>query len=301
MLLYEMEDKMSDPLYLVCGATGTTGRAAIAALRREGKRVRALVHTEDARAEALRQQGAETVLGELLDLDRVRSAMEGVTGAYFVYPFKPGLIDAAAFFAQAAIEAGVKSIVNMSQKSARREAKSEAARDHWITEQVFNWSGVPSTHIRPTFFAEWLLYPMDGWNVKGGVIEFPLANGRHAPIAGEDQGRVIAALLQDPKPHAGKVYPLYGPVELNHQEIAEKLTKTLGRPFVYKPLTIPEFRMRMEKSGRIPRFVQHIASVAQDYQDGVFSGTNNVVEDLTGRKPLTVEQFADINRARFAN
>ena len=291
---------MADPLYLITGATGTTGKAAVAELRRAGKRIRALVHKEDARAEALRKQGAETVVGEMLDLDQVRAATEGVTGAYFVYPFKPGLIDAAAFFAQAAIETGVKSIVNMSQKPARREAKSEASRDHWITEQMFDWSGVPSTHIRPTFFAEWLLYPMDGWNVKEGIIEFPFADGRHAPIAGEDQGRVIAALLQDPKPHAGKAYPLFGPIELNHHEIAEKLTKTLGRSFVYKPLTIPEFRARMESSGRIPRFVQHIVSVAQDYQDGVFSGTNNVVEDLTGRKPLTVEQFADINRARFA-
>ena len=141
---------------------------------------------------------------------------------------------------------------------------------------------------------------MDGWNVKGGIIEFPFANGRHAPIAGEDQGRVIAALLQDPTPHAGKAYPLYGPIELNHHEIAEKLTKTLGRPFVYKPVTIPEFRIRMENGGRNSRFVQHIVSVAQDYQDGVFCGTNDVVEDLTGRKPLTVEQFADINRARFS-
>jgi len=291
---------MADPLYLVSGATGTTGKAAVAELRRAGKHVRALIHREDPRAEALRKLGAETVVGELLDLDRVRTAMEGVTGAYFVYPFQPGLIDAAAFFAQAAIEAGVKSIVNMSQKPARREAKSEASRDHWITERVFDWSGVPSTHIRPTFFAEWLLYPMDGWNVKGGIIEFPFANGRHAPIAGEDQGRVIAALLQDPTPHAGKAYPLYGPIELNHHEIAEKLTKTLGRPFVYKPVTIPEFRIRMENGGRNSRFVQHIVSVAQDYQDGVFSGTNDVVEDLTGRKPLTVEQFADINRARFS-
>ena len=291
---------MADPLYLISGATGTTGRAAIADLRRAGKSVRALIHTEDTRAQALRQLGAETVIGELLDLDQVRAAMEGVTGAYFVYPFKPGLIDAATFFAQAAIEAGVKSIVNMSQKSARREAKSYAARDHWITEQMFNWSGIPSTHIRPTFFAEWLLYPMDGWNVKAGVIEFPFADGRHAPIAGEDQGRAIAALLQNPQPHAGKSYPLYGPIELNHHEIAEKLTKTLGRPFAYKPLSIPEFQSRMEKSGRLPRFVQHIVSVAQDYQDGIFSGTNNVVEHLTGRAPLTVEQFAEINRARFA-
>ena len=291
---------MPDPLYLISGATGVTGRAAVAALKDAGKRVRALVHQEDPRAEALRKLGAEIVVGDLLDLDQIKAAMEGATGAYFVYPFKPGLIDAAAFFAQAAIEAGVESIVNMSQKPARREAKSHASRDHWITEQVFDWSGVPSTHIRPTFFAEWLLYPSDGWNVKAGIIEFPLGDGRHAPIAGEDQGRVIAALLQDPKPHTGKAYPLFGPIELNHYEIAEKLTKVLGRPFVYKPLTIPEFRARMENSGRLPRVVQHIASVAQDYQDGVFSGTNNVVEDLTGRKPLTVEQFIDINRSKFA-
>ncbi len=165
---------MADPLYLISGATGTTGRAAVTALRHAGKRVRAVVHKEDARAEALREQGAETIVGELLDLDQIRAAMEGVRGAYFVYPFKPGLIGAAAFFAQAAIEAGVESIVNMSQKPARREAKSEAARDHWTTEQVFDWSGVPTTHIRPTFFAEWRLYPMDGWNVKAGVIEFPV-------------------------------------------------------------------------------------------------------------------------------
>lgn len=290
---------MADPLYLISGATGTTGRAAVAELRRAGKRVRALVHKDDPRAEKLRKLGAETVVGELLDLDQVRAAMEGVTGAYFVYPFQPGLIDAAAFFAQAALEAGIKSIVNMSQKSARREAKSEAARDHWITEQLFDWCGVPSTHIRPTFFAEWLLYPMDGWNVKKGVIEFPFGNARHAPIAGEDQGRVIAALLQNPGPHAGKAYPLYGPIELDHEQIAERLTKTLGRPFIYRPLTIPEFRVRMESSGRIPRFVQHIVSVAQDYQDGVFSGTNDVIENLTGRKPLTVEQFVEINRTRF--
>jgi len=188
----------------------------------------------------------------------------------------------------------------MSQKPARREAKSHASRDHWITEQVFDWTGVPSIHIRPTFFAEWLLYPWDGWNVKAGIIEFPLGDGRHAPIAGEDQGRVIAALLQDPKPHAGKAYPLFGPIELNHYEIAEKLTKALDRLFVYKPLTIPEFRARMENSGRLPRLVQHMVSVAQDYQDGVFSGINNVVEDLTGRKPLTVEQFVDVKRDKFA-
>jgi uncharacterized protein YbjT (DUF2867 family) len=222
-----------------------------------------------------------------------------VAGAYFVYPIRDGLIDAAAFTAQAAIEAGVQSLVNMSQKSARREAKSHAARDHWISERVFDWSGVPTTHIRPTFFAEWLLYPPP-WQVKHGVIRFPLGRGRHAPIAVEDQGRVIAALLTNPAPHAGKVYPLFGPVELDPYQIAEKLSATLGRPFRYEPLSIPQFVAEMQSSGLSPRFTQHVASVAQDFQDGIFAGTNDVIEMVTGQPPMTLEEFVERNRAKFA-
>jgi NAD(P)H dehydrogenase (quinone) len=73
-----------------------------------------------------------------------------VDAAYFVYPIRPGLIEASAFFAQAAKEAGVSALVNMSQISARLESKSHAARDHWIAERLFDWSGVPVTQLRPT-------------------------------------------------------------------------------------------------------------------------------------------------------
>jgi uncharacterized protein YbjT (DUF2867 family) len=52
----------------------------------------------------------------------------------------------------------------------------------------------------------------------------PFADGRHAPIAAEDQGRLIAAILEDPAPHAGKIYPLFGPVELDHHQIATAMS-----------------------------------------------------------------------------
>src|SRR5215831_15250816 len=188
---------------------------------------------------------------------------------------------------------------HVAEIGAPRSQKSRRARP-LVSERVFDWSGVPTTHIRPTFFAEWLLYPLPGWQVKSGVIRFPLGRGRHAPIASEDQGRLIAAVLTNPAPHAGKVYPLFGPVELNHYEIAEKLSATLGRPFRYEPLSIPQFVTEMQSSGLTPRFIQHIASVAQDYQDGIFAGTNDVIETLTGKPPLTLEEFVAHNRAKFA-
>ena len=90
---------MNEPIYLLTGVTGATGGAAARELRKQGCRVRGLVHKDDARAEALRTLGIETIVGDLLDLDSLRRAMEGVAGAYFVYPFSDGLIDAAAFTA----------------------------------------------------------------------------------------------------------------------------------------------------------------------------------------------------------
>ena len=145
---------MSSPLYLVTAAAGATGGETTRILLSHGRRVRAFVRVVDERSDALAALGAEVVVGDLLDLNSVRSAMEGVKAAYFCFIIAPGILDATAYFAQAAKEAGVSSIVNMSQMSAVREASSTSALNHWVGERVFDWSGIPTTHIRPGFFAE---------------------------------------------------------------------------------------------------------------------------------------------------
>src|SRR5258708_5777846 len=227
---------MFDLRFLITGATGASGGGAGVQLLEQGRQVRAFVHRADERSENLRKLGAEVVVGDLLEFDAVRDALKGMDRAYFVYPIRPGLVQATAQFAQSAKEAGVEAIVNMSQVSARGDATSHAARDHWLAEQIFDWSGLNVTHIRPTYFAEWLLYlaPM----IRQGVMYAPFTTGRHAPIAGEDQGRVIVGILENPEPHRGKVYPLYGPVELTHDEIAQIVGPALGREIKYQSMSI---------------------------------------------------------------
>jgi uncharacterized protein YbjT (DUF2867 family) len=260
------------------------------------------------------------VIGDLLDFDAVREALECVNRAYFVYPIRPGLVQATAQFAQSALEAGVEAIVNMSQVSARGDAKSHSARDHWLAEQVFNWSGLNVAHIRPTYFAEWLLYlaPM----IRQGVIYAPFTTGRHAPIAAEDQGRVIAGILENPEPHYGKVYPLYGPVELTYDEIAQIVGRIVGRKITYRSIPVEKWAELVASAsvGKAPRndagslypeadritgrpgsefLVQHLREVAIDHTNGVFAGTNDFVERIGGRPPLTVEAFVAKHRDAF--
>ncbi|RQR21629.1 NmrA family transcriptional regulator [Burkholderia sp. Bp9143] len=281
--------------------TGKTGVHTIRHLLNDGHAVRAFVHQEDERSAALRAQGAEVVVGDLLEHDDVLRALDGVTGAYLCYPVRPGYIQATAYFADAARRAGVEVLVEMSQISAREDSKSHAARNHWIAERVLDWSGVPTVHIRPTFFSEWLIFP---WVldtiVNEGKITLPYGNGRHAPIAAEDQARFIATVLTQPSGHLGKTYELCGPVELDHQGIADEISKVIDRKIVYSPATLDEYREHLQKYD-LPEFViQHFVEVAIDYQNGVFKGQDSIIEQVTGKPPQTIEEFVRTHRQLFA-
>src|ERR1700759_5059977 len=286
---------------LVTGAAGRTGGYTAQLLLERGHRVRALVHRFDDRAAALRDSGAEVLVGDLQDIDTVREAAEGVRAAYFVYPIAPGLLEATTTFAQAAEESGVSAIVNMSQISARRGAASDAARIHWLGERILDWSPVAAIHLRPTYFAEWYTIFCAASIRDEGVFRLPFGDGRHAPITAEDQGRVIAAILESPDEHAGQVYPLFGAVEMNHHQIAEAISEALGRTVRYEPTEIPVWIDGIKAKGFPDFLAQHLSNVAVDYQNGVFAGTNDIVERIGGKKPTTVQEFITGHLATFTS
>lgn len=288
----------TNELILITGATGNTGAHTVRLLRDRGLPVRALVHTLDDRAAQLGELGAEVVQGDLLDFPAVSAATAGVTAAYFNYPVAPGLVEATANFAQAASEAGVHAVVNMSQISARREAKSNAARAHWVAERLLDRCGFATTHLRPTFFT-FLLNVFWTRDNDEGLYRVPFADARFAPIDAADQAHVIAAILQNPDPHAGQIYPLFGAEELDWYQIAAKVQQTLGIPVRYEPIDIPTFSAGLTASGASEFFVQHFSNVAQDYRDGVFAGVNNLVEEIGGVKPISVEDYVAATRSRF--
>ena len=307
---------------LVTGATGDTGGATVEQLLARGRRVRALAHREDARSKRLQELGAEVVFGDFLDLDAIRAAVQGVQRAYFCYPIRPGIIQATAYFAQAAKAAGIDGVVNMSQVCARADAKSHAMGDHWLAERVFDWSGLTVAHLRPTLFAESLLVlaPM----IRAGLLHVPFGTGRHAPIAAEDQARVIVGILEDPASHRGKIYPLYGPVEFTHKEIAQVLSRVLGKGVHYKQLSLEtmlqiltsggqqtpaehsarafygEFEQKPEGRTGDSFLIQHLREAVVDHKNGILAGTNDVVKKIGGRQPTTLEEFITRHRKAFA-
>lgn len=291
---------MTQRKYLITAATGKTGVHTVNQLLNDGHAVRALVHREDERSDRLRKAGAEIVVGDLLEHEDVLRAVDGVSAAYLCYPVLPGFIQATAYFADAARRARLDVVVSMSQISAREDSDSHAARDHWIAERVLDWSGVPAVHLRPTLFTEWLTFPwVRNRLVEEGKITLPLGEGRHAPISGEDQARLIATVLTNPAGHVGKTYPLHGPVQFSQHELAAELSRILDRHIVYSPSTLEEYRAYLS-TFQLPEFlIQHFIAIAVDYQNGIFSGADGVIGEITGQAPQTVEQFVQANIEAF--
>lgn len=277
---------------LITGATGDIGSKAVKFALELGLDVRAFVLKKDEKALALQAQGAELAVGDLQDINSIREALRGVETAFFLYPVAPGLLTAAVNFAQAASEAGVMSILNLSQRSANRESQSDSCRDSFIEEQVFNNFPVPVVTLRPTFFLEWLLYPWNLPYIQGGALRLPAGSGRHSPIATYDIARSVAALLKNPEPYIGQIVPLSGPSEMNHTEIAAELSEALDRTIVFQDQSPDEYADDLEKIGFPPYVVQHFRYAWQDYQNGKMSGADNNVERITGKRSLSVGEFA---------
>src|SRR5262252_9098078 len=182
---------------LVTGAAGQLGgigRIVTGLLLDRGLTVRAMVHREDERAAALRAAGAEVVAGDLLEPADVYRVVKGCLRVYFGMSVSAGYLEATMIMAAVAREVGVSALVNMSQMtvsqmSIQNTTPSHQQRQHWLSEQVLSWSGLPVVTIRPTMFLE-TLFAIAGASVRErGRIELPFGSGKTSPVAAADVTR----------------------------------------------------------------------------------------------------------------
>src|SRR5919106_4960637 len=152
---------MANPI-LVTGAAGRVGgvgRTVAELLLKQGKSVRAMVRIEDQRAQALRDLGAEVVIGDLLDLESMHKVIAGCETMYFGMSVSDTYLAATVNAAAVAKHHGVKAFINMSQMTLSQMSITETTESpqhklHWLAEQALNGSGLPVVHLRPTVLLE---------------------------------------------------------------------------------------------------------------------------------------------------
>jgi uncharacterized protein YbjT (DUF2867 family) len=298
---------MADPILVsgAAGRVGAVGRTVTELLLKQGKAVRAMVRTEDERAQALRDLGAEIVVGDLLDLDSIHKAITGCQRMYFSMSVSDAYLAATVNAAAVAKHRGVKAFINMSQMTVSQMSVTETTPSpqhklHWLAEQALNWSGLPVVHVRPTVFLEGFFLTLTPDSVReSDQIRLPFGEGKTSPVAAEDVARAISALLANPQPHIGKIYHLTGPQSENMHFFAEEYSKALGCTITYQDIPVEPWRDELLKRRWPAHLVNHLAALCDLHRAGRFDRTSDDVRTLTGQGPLSVQEFVRKNAVAF--
>jgi uncharacterized protein YbjT (DUF2867 family) len=303
-----VQEKNMASLILVTGAAGRTGaigRTVTELLLKQGKAVRAMVRKEDARAKALRDMGAEVVVGNLLDLDSMHKAIAGVEKMYFGMSVSDTYLEATVNVAAVAKHHGVKAFINMSQMTLSQMSITETTASpqhklHWLAEQALNWSGLPVVNVRPTVLLDGFFLILTSDSVKkSNQIELPFGEGKTSPVAVEDVARVIGVLLDNPQPHIGKTYDLTGPRSENMHFYAQEYSRALGRTITYQDLPVEVWREGLLKLGLPVHLVNHLTTMADLHRMGRYDRMSDDLLMLTGQTPQSFQEFVRKNAAAF--
>jgi uncharacterized protein YbjT (DUF2867 family) len=282
---------------LVTGATGNTGAAVLQQLEKRGAIVRAMVRsTKD--AARLPTTSATVVTGNFDDPRSLETALNGVTRAYLVTPSSPDAEAQQMRFAELAAAAGVAHLVKLSQFAADQASPVRFLRYHAAVERRIRELGIGFTFLRPNLYFQGLLAFQPMIAAQGQFVA-PIGDARVSAVDVRDIA-AMAALTLTEDGHDGKTYTITGPAAVTHTEMANALSKAIGRPVAFMDVPSDAFAGALKAAGVPPWQVDGLVEDYAHYARGEAATISPHVRAVTGVDPRDVDRFAEDYASAFA-
>ncbi len=283
-------------MILVTGATGKIGIELVRQLWARGEPVRAFVRNR-AHCKAITLPGLDLVEGDFNKPQTVARGLVGVDRLFLLIPSSSEVEKLQRNFVDAAKRNNVRHIVNLSQLGADERAKGRFQRYHGAVENYIRRSGIPFTFLRPNLFMQSLLDFRSTISSKGEFYGLA-GDGKVSLVDVRDIAAVAVRALTEPG-HEGKTYDLTGPESLTHAEIAEQLSKALGKHVEYVDVAPEVMREALESFGLPPWQADGVIEDYEHYRRGEAARVTSTVGDLTRTDPTSFFQFVQDYAGRF--
>src|SRR5690606_10469839 len=293
---------MTQSTLLVTGASGHLGRRVVELLlEAQAGNIIATTRTPDKLAE-FSQRGVTVRHADFDDPASLAEAFKGADRLLLISTDAVGVpgkrLNQHRNAIKAAEEAGVKHIVYTSLINPGPDSPVLLAPDHHGTETALEESKLGWTVLRENIYTDVLLGGLIQAVQLGGLYN-AAANGKAAYITREDCARAAAAALTSSF-EGRRTLDITGPEALSQTELAALASQISGKEIPYVPLELEALIQNMVNAG-LPRPVAEIyASFDTAIAQGRFSAVTNAVEELTGRKPISISEFLEANRQALA-
>jgi uncharacterized protein YbjT (DUF2867 family) len=278
----------------VTGASGTLSSEVIRQLEGQQIRFRAAYFSEQT-ASAARARGVDAVVIDYNVPNTLRAAFRGCTTLFLLGPNALNQTDLELNAVDAAKAVGVPHIVKQSVMGAAEEAYS-LANIHRPVEKAIERSGIAWTFLRPNSFMQNAVTFMAPTIRAEGAFFSASGQARISHIDVRDiAGVAVAALTTEG--HQQQIYTLSGPEALTYDELADELSRALGRVIRHVSLPSADLKAGMLAEGVPEAIADRMLDLERYFREGHASTITDDVKRVIGREP---HRFADYVRDTVA-
>jgi uncharacterized protein YbjT (DUF2867 family) len=208
------------------------------------------------------------------------------------------MVETQCTFIDACKAAGVHHVIKFSGLDARPETRFPFGQMHKEIEEHLESSGLTWTHLRPTGFMQEYLREAPSI-INEGALYLALGDVKLNPIDLADVGKIAFLLLRDGG-HEGARLHLTGPEALTMTDVADRISRAIGKPVRYVPIS-PEQRRQALIAHGIPAAIADALDdqVHERLKGGLESQVDLSTHRLFNVKPTTFLEFAQKNAEAF--
>jgi uncharacterized protein YbjT (DUF2867 family) len=272
----------------ITGAGGTLSSEVIRQLESAKALFRGAFFSEK-RAETARARGLEAVVIDYNRPETLRAAFQGCDTLFLLGPNALNQTKLELNAVEAAKAAGVQRIVKQSVMGA--EDDYSLGHIHRPVEQAIEASGMAWTFLRPNSFMQNTVTFMAPTIRAEGTFYSASGDAKVSHVDVRDVAAVaVRALTQTG--HEGAIYRLSGPEPLSYDEMAEELSKVLGR--VIRHISIPpaDLMAGMLAEGMPEAIADRMLDLERYFRENRASRVTGDVQQVTGRPPRRFAEYA---------
>ncbi len=164
---------------------------------------------------------------------------------------------------------------------------------HGKIEKYIQQAGLPYCFVRPSFFMQ-NISGVHAFEIKYfDRIVVPVRKALTSFIDAEDIGELVAKVLSEPEKHINQAYAITGPEALNYEQVAQILTKQLGRTITYAdPDPALAKKYWIEVRGLDKEYATVMGMLYMITRMGNAKAVTDGFEKVMGKKPRSFESFA---------
>ena len=283
---------LADKRLLVTGASGNLGKAVVAELRRLGAKTVIAATRNPGKHQELAALGVEEREADFDRPETLQAAFRGVERLLLVSTdslHAPEVrIKQHRAAIQAAVGAGVEHVVYTSLPNAHPTEGPSIPDDHFWTEVALFESGLNWTILRNNLYAEVILRFAHFALKTGKLVSATQSRGR-SYVTREDCARTAAAALLNSTGKA--IYDVTGPASVTHEQVASVLSRLSGKSIQHVNVTPEEVEKGLVAAGIPPFAARSVRELDEETSRGYHAIVTTTVTNLTGRVPLSVEDF----------